>query len=116
MRTLSVSVAFASITLCVLQVRAAGSPVMTPTPSPASTIMPMPLEQKEFWVLQETPNQRRRRLGQEIVASYPPLEYGEAVETPNQRRVRNSLSHFFRLFHLVSCEKYCHAFIFIYVF
>jgi len=36
----------------------------------------------------ETPNQRRRRLGQPLVASFPPLEYGEAIETPNHLRQR----------------------------
>lgn len=36
----------------------------------------------------ETPNQRRRRLGEPIVASFPPPEYGEALETPNHLRQR----------------------------
>jgi hypothetical protein len=36
----------------------------------------------------ETPNQRRRRLGEPVVASFPPLEYGEAIETPNHLRQR----------------------------
>src|SRR5579872_6959353 len=36
----------------------------------------------------ETPNQRRRRLGEPIVASFPPPEYGEAIETPNHLRQR----------------------------
>jgi hypothetical protein len=53
-------------------------------------VVPMePTEAQEaFGVLEETPNQRRLRLGQPIVASYPPPEYGELMETPNQRRAR----------------------------
>lgn len=37
---------------------------------------------------EETPNQRRRRLGQPIEATFPAEEYGETLETPNQRRNR----------------------------
>jgi hypothetical protein len=36
----------------------------------------------------ETPNQRRRRVGETIEASFPAEAYGEALETPNQRRKR----------------------------
>ena len=36
----------------------------------------------------ETPNQRRIRLGQPIVASFPAPDYGVSEETPNQRRRR----------------------------
>jgi hypothetical protein len=45
-------------------------------------------EQKAYGVLEETPNQRRIRLGQTIVASYPAPDYGELLETTNHRRVR----------------------------
>ena len=44
-----------------------------------------------FGVREETPNQRRIRLGQPIVASYPPPDYGELIETPNHRRKRLGL-------------------------
>lgn len=44
--------------------------------------------QKAFGVLEETPNQRRIRLGQPIVESFPAQEYGELLETPNQQRAR----------------------------
>ena len=56
-----------------------------------TVILPAPQAEKEYGVLEETPNQRRRRLGQEITASYPPPDYGEALETPNQRRHRLGL-------------------------
>lgn len=46
---------------------------------------------KEYGVLEETPNQRRIRLGQPIVASYPAPDYGEKLETPNERRQRLGL-------------------------
>src|SRR6185312_7147995 len=39
----------------------------------------------------ETPNQRRRRLGLPIVASYPAPDYGQKEETPNERRRRLGL-------------------------
>ena len=45
-------------------------------------------QQMKFGVLEETPNQRRIRLGQPIEMSYPPPDYGELLETPNQRRAR----------------------------
>jgi hypothetical protein len=45
-------------------------------------------EQKAYGVREETPNQRRVRLGQPIEASYPAQEYGELIETPNQARKR----------------------------
>ncbi len=44
--------------------------------------------QKAFGVLEETPNQRRIRLGQPIEASFPAPDYGELLETPNQMRAR----------------------------
>jgi hypothetical protein len=47
--------------------------------------------EKEYGVLEETPNQRRIRLGQPIVASYPAPDYGELIETPNHRRQRLGL-------------------------
>jgi hypothetical protein len=40
--------------------------------------------------LLETPNQRRRRLGESFAAPEPVV--GEALETPNQRRARLGLS------------------------
>lgn len=43
-------------------------------------------------VREETPNERRRRLGEPIVASFPPLEYGELLETPNHIRKRLGLA------------------------
>jgi hypothetical protein len=36
----------------------------------------------------ETPNEERKRLGQPIVATFPALEYGETLETPNHLRER----------------------------
>lgn len=36
----------------------------------------------------ETPNQRRHRLGLPIEATFPAEEYGEKTETPNQMRAR----------------------------
>ncbi len=88
MRTLSVIAALASVVLSTFKVQAIGSPAMPQVTPPNTVIMPTPLEEKEYGVRQETPNQRRRRLGQEITASYPALEYGEAIETPHQRRSR----------------------------
>jgi hypothetical protein len=44
--------------------------------------------QNVYGVREETPNERRRRLGQPIEASFPAPDYGEALETPNQRRAR----------------------------
>ncbi len=88
MRTLSVAAAIASVVFGAVKVQAIGSPALPQTNPSPSVIIPMPLEEKEYGVLTETPNQRRQRLGQEITASYPALEYGEAVETPNQRRIR----------------------------
>jgi hypothetical protein len=43
---------------------------------------------KDYGVMEETPNQRRQRLGEEIIASYQPSEkdYGERVLTPNELR------------------------------
>jgi|GEM_PF-2214400 len=38
-------------------------------------------------VAEETPNQRRMRLGQAI-PEYAPAQYGEALETPNHRAER----------------------------
>ena len=88
MRALSVAAAVASVVLSAWKVQAIGSAAV-PQASPSnSMIMPTPLEEKEYGVREETPNQRRHRLGQEITASYPAPEYGEAVETPNQRRIR----------------------------
>jgi hypothetical protein len=74
----------------------AASPVASPDATraiPASTINSAPLadSQKEYGVLEETPNQRRRREGKPIVASYPPPEYGELLETPNHMRKRLGL-------------------------
>jgi hypothetical protein len=63
-----------------------------PQPFPRTAVLqPAPQAEKESAVGEETPNQRRRRLGQEITASYPSPEYGEALETPNQRRHRLGL-------------------------
>jgi hypothetical protein len=44
----------------------------------------------EYGIAEETPNQRRARLGQPIAESYQPSEadYGERLETPNERRKR----------------------------
>jgi len=42
----------------------------------------------EYGVLAETPNQRHKRLGETIVASFPEMEYGKREETPNERRKR----------------------------
>jgi hypothetical protein len=39
----------------------------------------------------ETPNERRERLGLPIELSAAPADYGEALETPNQRRARLGL-------------------------
>ena len=47
--------------------------------------------QKAYGVLEETPNQRRMRQGQPIVASFPAPDYGEMIETPNARRKRLNL-------------------------
>jgi hypothetical protein len=47
--------------------------------------------QAKYGVLEETPNQRRTRLGMPIVASYPAPDYGELIETPNARRQRLGL-------------------------
>lgn len=91
MRTLSLAAVVASIVLGTVEVQAIGSPALPqPNPSPAINL-PTPLDQKDLGVQEETPNQRRKRLGQEITASFPPPEYGEALETPNQRRVRLGL-------------------------
>ena len=54
-------------------------------PVPWEIIKPKPAHTGEP---SETPNQRRRRLGEPVVASFPSEEYGKAVETPNQRRKR----------------------------
>lgn len=44
--------------------------------------------QNVYGVHEETPNERRRRLGQPIEASFPAPDYGEVLETPNQARAR----------------------------
>ena len=56
--------------------------------SAAQPAVPSLQPDKDYGILEETPNQRRIRLGEEIKASYPPPDYGEAVETPNHRRQR----------------------------
>ena len=72
--------------------QAAANPAL-PQPMPGTVaIMPAPDAEKEYGVSEETPNQRRRRLGQEITASFPAPDYGEALETPNQRRHRLGLA------------------------
>lgn len=40
---------------------------------------------------EETPNQRRRRMGLPLEETFAPQEYGQALETPNQRRTRLKL-------------------------
>ena len=61
--------------------------------SPAAAIGQAPLAEpaKVYGVAEETPNQRRRREGKPIVATFPPQEYGELIETPNHRRKRMGL-------------------------
>jgi hypothetical protein len=63
----------------------AASPVVPPSPAYSSP------PERQYGVLEETPNQRRRREGLPIVASYPAPEYGELIETPNHRRKRLGL-------------------------
>jgi hypothetical protein len=64
-----------------------------PHRSPPATIGQAPLAEpaKVYGVQEETPNQRRRREGKPIVASFPPPDYGELIETPNHRRKRLGL-------------------------
>ena len=91
MRTPTALLTFACVALGSLGVQAAAN-LSLPQPFPQSAILQAaPQAEKEAAVSDETPNQRRRRLGQEITASYPPPDYGEALETPNQRRHRLGL-------------------------
>jgi hypothetical protein len=88
MRTHLASMTLVCVTLGTVGAQAATT-LSLPQPFPRTAILqPAPQAEKESAVRDETPNQRRRRLGQEITASYPPPEYGEALETPNQRRHR----------------------------
>jgi hypothetical protein len=90
MRTNIALLTLASITLGSVGTQAAN--LSLPQPFPRTVILqPTVQAEKDNAVREETPNQRRRRLGQEITASYPPPEYGEALETPNQRRHRLGL-------------------------
>src|SRR5690349_6340041 len=88
MRTHLAFMTLACVALGSAPTQAAANPAL-PQPMPGTTaVLPAPQAEKEYGVSEETPNQRRRRLGQEITASYPPPQYGEALETPNQRRHR----------------------------
>ena len=51
----------------------------------------VPQENRTYGVLQETPNERRRRLGQPLVATFDPPVYGDRIETPNEQRLRLGL-------------------------
>jgi hypothetical protein len=58
---------------------------------PSTPSIAAPATSKNFSVLEETPNQRRKRLGLPIVETFAPPSYGEVLETPNQRRQRLGL-------------------------
>ena len=60
----------------------------TPSNTQTTAMLPAQQAENENGVREETPNQRRHRLGQEITASYPAPDYGETLETPNHRRGR----------------------------
>jgi hypothetical protein len=92
MRLIASSLLLACFGAMPLQLQAASTASPAPSKDTPSAVVPATQdtdEQKAFGVREETPNQRRIRLGEPIVESFAAPDYGELIETPNQQRKRH---------------------------